>query len=255
MLRYQVENGTAVLTLDEPDRRNPLTTDTMAALADAVGAARDDAAVRVIIVTGAGDQAFCAGGDLSGGFVESPLPSHESRRALADLFRAMRQCGKPIIARVNGHALAGGFGLAIACDIVISVENATFGATEVKVGLWPMMIGALLQRTVPQKAALDLMMTGRRISAHRAMELGAVSRVVPAHELDGAVDEAVAELTAISPAVLAMGKHAFYATEDMSLDVALDHLHNGLTAVAMTEDATEGISAFMEKRDPEWNGR
>jgi enoyl-CoA hydratase/carnithine racemase len=255
MLRYEVAGPRATLTIDEPEKRNPLTTMTMAALLDAVNNAAADPDVRVIVITGAGDRAFSAGGDLSGGFLDSPLQSHGERGALADLFRSLRRCGKPTIARVNGHALAGGFGLAAACDIVVAVDTATFGTPEIGVGLWPMMITAVLQRLVPQKAALELMMTGRRIDAAEAQRLGVVSRVVAADELDATVDAIVDALVASSPAQLRLGKHAFYAVEDMSFDEALDHLHTGLTAVGMTEDAAEGIAAFLAKRAPEWKGR
>ena len=255
MLRYQCHDQVAVVTIDDPDRRNPMTLETMAEMAGHVTAAAADPGVRVIVITGAGDRAFSAGGDLSGGFVDSPLADHDARGALANLFRAIRTCGKPVIARVNGHAVAGGFGLAAACDIVIAVEDATFGAPEVRVGLWPMMITAILRRVMPARAAFDLMATGRRIDAAEALRLGVVSRVVTREKLDAAVDEAVARLIEVSPAVLAMGKDAFYATEDMPLDMALDYLHTGLTAVAMTEDAVEGVSAFLEKRTPEWRGR
>lgn len=227
----------------------------MQALTESVRAAKTDDDVRVIVITGAGDKAFSAGGDLAGGFVDTPIATHGDRGALADLLRAMRRCGKPTVARVNGHALAGGFGLAAACDIVIAVDTATFGTPEVKVGLWPMMITAVLQRVMPQKAVLDLMLTGRRITADEAHKLGAVSRVMPAAELDAAVDETVASLIAASPAIVAMGKSAFYAVEDMGFDAALDHLNIGLTAIATTEDAAEGVAAFIEKRDPDWRGR
>jgi enoyl-CoA hydratase/carnithine racemase len=244
-----------ILTIDDPERRNPMSLETMAELSRRIGEAGADDSIRVIIVTGAGKRAFSAGGDLSGGFVDEPLTDHVARGALADLFRAIRRCGKPVIARVNGHALAGGLGVAAACDIVIAVEDATFGAPEVRVGLWPMMITAVLQRSMPRRAAFELMATGRRINADEAMRLGLVSRVVTRDRLDDVVDETVASLISASPAVLAMGKDAFYAAEDMSLDAALDYLHTGLTAVAMTDDAVEGIGAFLEKRPPEWRGR
>jgi enoyl-CoA hydratase/carnithine racemase len=245
----------AILTIDDPERRNPLSLDTMAELSRRIAEAAADPAVRVIVITGAGEKAFSAGGDLGGGFVDAPLTDHVARGALADLFRAIRRCGKPVIARVNGHALAGGFGVAAACDIVIAVEDATFGAPEIKVGLWPMMVTAVLQRSMSSRAAFELMATGRRIDAAEAVRLGVVSRVVARDQLDDAVDETVARLVAVSPALLAMGKDAFYAVEDMSIDAALDYLHAGLTAVAMTDDAAEGISAFLEKRSPQWRGR
>ncbi len=255
MLRYDHDGPRVTLTIDEPEKRNPLTNDTMAALREGVARASADPTVRVIVITGSGDRAFSAGGDLSGGFVDDPLTSHAERGAFADLFRALRRCHKPVVARVNGHALAGGFGLAAACDIVIAVETATFGTPEVNVGLWPMMITAVLQRLMPHKVAFELMATGRRIDAHEAARLGVVSRVVPPGELDDAVDATVEALVAKSPAVLSLGKDAFYAVEDMTLDEALDHLHVGLTAVALTEDAAEGVAAFIEKRPPEWKGR
>ncbi len=255
MLRIEKVGPQAVLTIDDPERRNPMSLETMAALVDAVNSAAADDEIRVIIITGAGDKAFSAGGDLSGRFVDAPLADHDARGELANLFRALRRCGKPVIARVNGHAIAGGFGLAAACDIVIAVEEATFGTPEISVGLWPMMISAVLQRLVPRRVALDLMLTGRRISADEALRIGIVSRVVPAEQLDGAVDETVDRLLAVSPAILALGKDAFYAIEDMPLDAALDHLHTGLTAVAATEDAAEGVASFVEKRTPEWRGR
>jgi enoyl-CoA hydratase len=255
MLRYETVGPRAVLTIDDPVRRNPMSTAVMTGLLNGVRTASDDDAVRVIIITGAGDKAFSAGGDLASGFIESPLGGHADRGALAELLRSMRRCGKPVIARVNGHALAGGFGLAAACDIVIAVDHATFGAPEVKVGLWPMMISAVLLRLVPQRVAFDLMTTGRRIDAHEAQRIGIVSRVVAADQLDEALDETVDALVAASPAMLALGKRAFYAVEDMPFDAALDHLQIGLTAVALTEDAQEGVQAFLERRDPVWKGR
>ena len=255
MLHYDAEGGRATITIDDPERMNPLANETMVELVAAVHRATRDSEVRVVVITGAGDRAFSAGGDLSGGFVDSPIVDHAARGALADLFRALRRCGKPTVARVNGHALGGGFGLAAACDITIAVDTATLGTPEIDVGLWPMMISAVLMPLVSRKALLEMMLTGRRIRADEAEELGIVNRVVPAAGLDAAVDEVVDALLAQSPAALALGKEAFYAIADLDFDTALDHLHNGLTAIAMTEDAVEGVTAFVEKRTPLWHGR
>jgi len=249
---YQVSDGRATITIDDPERRNPMSVETMGGLLARTEEAMADPEVRVLVYTGAGDQAFCAGGDLSGSFVDDPIGLHEGRGDIARLFRLMMRGGKPTVARVNGHALAGGFGLAVACDITICVEDAKLGTTEVKVGLWPMMISAVLSRMVPRKAALEMMLTGRIITPDEAFRLGAVSRVVPRDRLDDVVDEVVEALLGLSPTTLMMGKDSFNAMADSSLDVAFDRLQGGLTEVAMTEDAREGVSAFLEKREPTW---
>lgn len=255
MIDYQVSNRRATITIDDPERRNPMSTDTMGELLDATRRALADDEARVLVYTGAGDKAFSAGGDLSAGFVDDPIGLHRSRGALADLFRQMSRGGKPTVARVNGHALAGGFGLAVACDVVVCVEDAKLGAPEINVGLWPMMISAVLLRSMPRKAVLDLMMTGRTITAEEAQRLGAVSRVVTREELDAAVDEVVEALASKSPAVLELGRDTFNAMAELGFDAALDRLQAGLTAVSLTDDAKEGVTAFLEKRPPTWANR
>lgn len=254
-VRYEKSGGRANITIDDPERRNPMSTETMTGLLEATRQAVDDPDVRVLVYTGAGDEAFSAGGDLSGSFVDDPVGLHRARGALADLFRLMYRGGKPTVARVNGHAIAGGLGLAAACDITICVEGAKLGTTEIKVGLWPMMISAVLVRAMPRKAALELMLTGRLITPEEARRLGLVSRVVAAGELDDAIDEVVEALLALSPAAVMIGRDSFYGTADADFDTALDRLQTGLTEIAMTEDAAEGIAAFLEKRTPEWEGR
>ncbi|MEX1093788.1 MAG: enoyl-CoA hydratase-related protein [Acidimicrobiia bacterium] len=254
MIQYRSSGGRATITIDDPERHNPMSTAVMRGLLEATRQAVEDDEVRVIVYTGEGDRAFSAGGDLSGGFVDDALGRHRERGALADLFRLMERGGKPTVARVNGHALAGGFGLAVACDITICVESAKLGTTEVSVGLWPMMISAVLARSVPRKAALDLMLTGRVIDAHEAQRIGAVSRVVSAAELDGAVDEVVDRLLSASPASYLIGKDSFAGIYELGLDAALDRLQGGLTEIALTADAAEGIDAFLNKRDPDWSG-
>ncbi len=241
------------LTIDDPERRNPLTNDLVAALSEAIRTVADD--VRVIIITGSGPKAFCAGGDLAGGFFDNPIETHSERAGLAGLFRAIRDCPQPVVARVNGHALAGGFGLMLACDIAIAADHARFGMPEINVGLWPMMISALVQRALPEKVAIELMMTGRQITATEALAIGAVSRVVTTAELDAVVAELVNSLVAKSSAILALGKQSFYTASDLGFDAALDLLATGLTVVAMTEDAREGTTAFIEKRPPNFVGR
>lgn len=255
MIRYEVAAGRATITIDDPERRNPLSTETMGALVDSTRRALADEDARVLVYTGAGESAFSAGGDLSSGFVDDPLGLHRSRGAMADLFRLMARGGKPTVARVNGHALAGGFGLAVACDLVVCVADAKLGTPEIGVGLWPMMISAVLLRSMPPKSVLDLMMTGRIIDAEEAFRLGAVTRVVERDQLDRAVDEVVRSLMSRSTAVLELGRDSFYAVAEMSFDAALDRLQAGLTAVALTDDSREGVTAFIEKRPPVWTGQ
>jgi enoyl-CoA hydratase/carnithine racemase len=253
-VRYDLESGCATITIDEPSRRNPLSVQTMQGLLESTREAVDAVDVRVLVYTGAGDNAFSAGGDLAGSFVDDALGLHRARGAMAELLRLMWRGGKPTVARVNGDALAGGFGLAAACDITVCVEDARLGTPEVNVGLWPMMISAVLARVMPRKAALELMLTGRIITPDEAQRLGAVSRVVPRAGLDEAVDEIVAALLARSATASMLGKDAFNAMADADLDTALDRLQGGLTELALTEDAAEGVRSFLEKRPPRWTG-
>ncbi|CAN5573738.1 enoyl-CoA hydratase/isomerase family protein [soil metagenome] len=255
-LRYDVADHVARITIDRPERRNALSWTVMTELRGALAAARADDGVRVVVLTGAGDKAFCAGADLSGmsaGAGHAEL--HEARGELARLFRDLWELGKPTVARVRGYALAGGFGLCLACDLVVAADDARFGTPEIDVGLWPHMITVPLVRSMPPKVALELMMTGRRVDAAEAQRIGFVTRVVPVAELDTAVDELTATLTAKSPAVLKLGRDAFYAVWDASAEEALRVLHPMLTVTTGTDDAAEGIAAFTEKRAPQWKGR
>ena len=253
---YAVESGVACVTINRPDRRNAMSYGVMQGLRDAVASAKADDAVRVVVLTGAGDRAFCAGADL-GGIAENAgaAAAHDGRGLLASLFRELWALGKPTIARVRGYALAGGFGLALACDFVVAADDAQFGTPEVNVGLWPYMITVPLLRSMPAKKVLELQMTGRRVDAAEAERIGFVTRVVPVDELDGAVDELAGSLASKSPLVLRWGRDAFYRVLEMDGDDALDYLQGMLTVHTQSEDAAEGVAAFAEKRTPEWKGR
>lgn len=255
MIDYLVDDRVATITINDPERRNPLSNDVMRLLRGSIVKAGDDPSVSVVVLTGAGDRAFSAGGDLSSGFVDSPLPGHASRGELSDLFRSMASLPKPIVGRINGAALGGGFGVAAACDITIVVGDAKLGTPEMGLGLWPMMISAVLFPLVPRKKLLYMMMTGEVISGETAEELGIATISVPRDDLDRVVSETVAKLTSMPSGAMALGKRAFYATASMDPDTALDNLHIGLTAVSFTDDAKEGVSAFLERRDPQWSGR
>ncbi len=250
------EGHVARLVINRPERRNALSWEVVGLLRDRLAELRADRDVRVVVLTGAGDRAFCAGADL-GGMAEGAgyLDLHDARGELAELFRDLWSLGKPTVARVRGYALAGGFGLALACDLVVAADDAQFGTPEIDVGLWPYMITVPLVRSMPPKVALELMMTGRRVGADEAARLGFVTRVVPVDELDAAVDELAGSLAAKSPAIMRLGRDAFYAVWDQAADDALRTLHPLLTITTATEDAAEGIAAFLEKRPARWRGR
>lgn len=252
---YQSRGGTATLTINRPERRNSMTQAVVEELRAALARARDDAGVRVVVLTGAGEKAFCSGVDLSGGADGGFLGDHAGRGELPALFTDLWSLGKPTIARVRGFALAGGFGLALACDFVIASDDSQFGAPEVNVGLWPYVITVPLVRSMPPKRALELMMTGRRVDAAEALSIGFLNRVVPAEDLDWAVSELAARLAAASPIVMKMGRDSFYSVMDLPADAALRHLHAQLSLTTLTEDAREGMAAFNEKRRPVWKGR
>lgn len=256
-VRRDREGAVLTLTIDRPDARNALNGEVLEGLVDGLHAARADDAVRVVVLTGAGDRAFCAGADLAGSLQGEggAVERHEGLGMLRTLFDAVEELDKPLVGRVNGHALAGGFGVALACDLLVAVEDATFGTPEVKVGMWPFVISALIVEHVGPKRALDLMMTGRRMGAAEAMAWGFVNRVVPRDELDGAVDELAGQLIAAAPMALKLGRRAFHETREMAPHAAMAYLHGMLDLIVRTDDVTEGITAFFEKRDPEWSGR
>jgi enoyl-CoA hydratase/carnithine racemase len=174
---------------------------------------------------------------------------------LVELLTAMHELGKPIIAMVNGPALAGGLGLMVACDLVVASETAQFGTTEIAVGLWPMMITAEIMRSVGRKKTLEMMLTGRKMDAAEALECGLVNKVVPPESLEQATLALAAEIADRSPAVIALGLHAFYRSQDMEFEPQLRYLQAELGRVLALEDAAEGIAAFLGKRKPVWKGR
>lgn len=251
---YGVFDGVARVMLNRPERRNALSFDGMGRLAGLLERARRDPDARVIVLEGAGEAAFCAGMDLNSVTDESTgiTALHETREALALVFERLWNLGKPTIAKVQGFALAGGFGLACACDLVIASEVARFGAPEINVGLWPHLITVPLIRAMPARAVLELMMTGRTIGADEGLRLGFVSRVVAPDRLEAAVTEVAAVLASKSMAALRLGRDGFYATWDMHAADAFAHLRAMLSITSETDDAKEGITAFLEKRPAVW---
>ena len=253
---YEAAGGVARITIDRPDRRNAINPEVVRGIAAGLADAESDVSVRAVVLTGSGDKAFCAGGDLGGmSEADGKVGEHFMRAEVGELFNKMRGSSLPIVARVNGHALAGGFGLMLACDLVIAADDAQIGTPEVNIGLWPFMISAIIQRDVPRKVALEMMLTGRRMPVSEGERWGFVNTVVSRAELDGAVDELTSDLVSKSPLIVGLGKRSFYRAEDMDTEGALSYLAGMLTVCLSSEDTIEGVTAFIQKRAPKWKGR
>lgn len=251
---YEARDGVARLTLNRPERRNPLGPSTIGALMTLLECAKADAAVRVVVITGAG-KVFSAGGDLAAMGRAGETGGAGIAGTLPDLFVAMSKLGKPTVARVNGHALAGGCGLVAACDLAIASDEAQLGTPEINVGLWPMMIMSTIFRCVGRKQGLELVTTGKRVSAAEAARLGLINRAVPSAQLDAEVDALCASLAQKSPKVMELGLLGYHATADLPFEEQLAELQRRFLDILALEDAREGLAAFLEKRAPVWKGR
>jgi enoyl-CoA hydratase/carnithine racemase len=250
------ENGVATIALDDPETRNALSDELLDELLDALRAARDDDAVRVVVLATTHEKVFSAGGNLAGFGADAPASvKWDGTGKFVDVFEAIGTLGKPTIVAASGHVLAGSLGIALACDLIIAKEGVGFGTPEINVGLFPFMIMALIYRNVPRKKATEMMLLGERLTTEEAREAGIVNRIVPAEEFDAAVAEWAEALASKSPLVMKLGKDAIWRQLDMPLMQALDYLRSQLTIELSTEDAVEGVMAFFEKRDPEWKGR
>jgi enoyl-CoA hydratase len=256
VVKYEVAEGIATVTLNNPEKRNMLSGQMLAELVDAMKTARDSEDVRAVVLTGAGEKVFCAGADLGGFAADAPLVAkHFATDLFLEYFRLMPRLGKPSLCAANGHVLAGGMGLALSCDLLIAKEGATFGTPEINVGAFPYMIMAIIYRNVPRKKVNEMMLLGERLSAEQAVEYGLANRVVSAGEFDEAVSEWATKLASKSPVLMRLGHDAMYRQQDMAVDDALEYLRSQLSLTFSTEDIVEGVSAFFEKRDPQWKGR
>ncbi len=254
-LIYQVEEHVARFTINRDAQRNAISREALDLFFEYLDRAEQDHNVRVVLVTGAGDRAFCAGADLGAGIGQSGEEGTEAFRRYAGLLKRLAGFPKPTVARVNGSCMAGGMGFMLACDIVIAVNTAKFGTPEVNVGLFPMMIGALIFRNVTRKKAMEMVLLGQRFEAGEAVEMGLITRAVDPEALDDEVNQVLEALQSKSPIGTKIGKEAFYAMGDMPFEEALDYLSGKLAEVVSTEDAVEGITAFMEKRKPQFKGK
>ena len=255
-ITYAVADGVATITLDDPETRNALSDELLSELLSALRAAKADANVRVVVLASSHEKVFSAGGNLGGFAADVPVAhKYVGVSNFIDVFRELGELGKPSIVAASGHVLAGSLGIALACDLIIAREGAGFGTPEINVGLFPFMIMALIYRNVPRKKTNEMLLLGERLTAAEAREAGIVNRVVPAEEFDDAVADWARKLASKSPLVMKLGKDAMWRQMDMPLADALDYLRSQLTIELSTEDAIEGVTAFFEKREPEWKGR
>lgn len=241
------------ITLNRPEKRNAINNDVLALVSEGMSAAVADPEVRAIVLTGAGDKAFCAGGDLApnGGF---QFDFAQPRTAYGDLLRQAHQCPLPIIAALNGHCLAGGMGFLAMADIAVSVDTAKFGLPEVKVGLFPMQVMSLLLRIAPARMIREWSLTGELFDAATAREAGLVNHIVPAGGLEDKVSSLVEALAARSPSATRRGKYALRVLDGMSFDQAIAFAEGQLGLMTLTGDAQEGLASFNEKRAPQFRG-
>jgi len=256
-VRYEVrDDGVATIALDAPETRNALSSELLGDVIAAFTSARDDERVRCVVLTSTHDKVFSAGGNLDQFAAEVPIVhKHFGTERFPELFTLIMQLGKPTICAANGHVLAGALGVALACDLIVAKDTATFGTPEINVGVFPFMIMALIYRNVPRKKANELLLLGERISAQEAQTIGIVNRVVADAEFDAVVDDWAVRLAAKSPVLMKLGKDAMYRQMDMAFSDALDYLRSQLSLAFTTEDIQEGVRAFFEKRDPHWTGR
>lgn len=256
-LRYEVAGtGVATIALDQPESRNALSDELLDDLIAALEAARDDVGVRCVVLTSTHERIFSAGANLGGFAGDTTLvEKHLGTARFPRLFRLIGELGKPTICAANGHVLAGALGIALACDLILAREGARFGTPEINVGVFPFMIMALIYRNVPRKKTNELLLLGEQISAAEAERIGIVNRVFPPEEFDAGVREWAEKLARKSPLLMKLGKDAMYRQQDMALEDAIAFLRSQLTLAFSTEDIQEGVRAFFEKREPEWQGR
>jgi len=254
-LLYEVKDNIAYFIINREEKRNALNANIMNSFIDYFDKAEKDNEIRVVCITGAGDKAFCSGADLASGS-SSPLDKGvDGPNTFVTLMKKMSKFPKPIVGKINGFCLAGGTGLMLSCDIVVAHEEVKFGTPEVNVGLFPMMIGVLILRDVRRKKAMQMVLSGEKLSAAEAERIGLISEVVSKEKFEGRVNEILKNLAKRSPIGIKLGKEAFNNISTMNFEDSLKHLGEALVKVTTTDDAKEGITAFFEKREPKFTGK
>jgi methylglutaconyl-CoA hydratase len=243
------------ITINRPDKRNALNGEVIGGIARGYREAHDDDDVRVIVVTGAGDKAFCAGADLKNSAAAFAMDFSRPNADFADLLRLSQNATKPAIARIGGVCMAGGMGLLCMTDMAVAADHAIFGLPEVKIGLFPMQVLSLLQSMVPPRIVKEWALTGEPFDAKAAQAAGLLNHVVPAAELDAKVEWLIGRIVDKSPTAVRRGKYAMRAIASMSFDQSIAYTESQIALLAMTEDAKEGLKAFAEKRKPVWPGK
>lgn len=243
-------------TIDRADQRNALNDNVLDGL-EAVLDAADDSDVRVVVIRGAGET-FCAGGDIksmAGAIGQGSQAYRDGFKGMADLIEKAVDTSALTVAAVEGYCLAGGMGLAAACDVIVSTDEATFGTPEVEIGLFPAQALVPIMRTVNEKQALKLLFTGERIDAQTAYDIGFLTDVFEKSAFDDELDALVDDLTTPSPAMIEMGKESFYNQREMGFHEALSYMREIIALLAMSDDTEEGINAFLTGSEPDWKGR
>ena len=254
-LLYEVKENIGTITINREANRNSISSEAVTLFLEALETAEKDDNVRVVCVSGAGEKVFCSGADLGGGIGNASGQENPAFKNYARLITRLAKFSKPTLAKINGHCMAGGTGFMLACDIVIAKDDVKFGTPEVNVGLFPMMIGALIFRNVLRKKAMEMILLGEKLTAKEALDMGLITRAVPKEQLESEVDKVLKNIASKSPIGLRIGKEAFQGIETMDLEASVNFLSEKLIEVASTKDAVEGITAFLEKRRPEFTGK
>lgn len=253
---YGKDNGLATITINRPARRNSLTEQVVNMIRSSLARANHDPEIRAIVFTGEGNTVFCAGGDLGREAAESGhIARYDANKQLAELFTDIKNLSKPLIAKVNGHALGAGFAILLACDMVVAANDVRLGCPELKVGLFPMFTMVHLTRHLGPKQALEMMITAQQINAVEAERMGLINYAVSREELDSKTSELVEKIKDFSPIAIRLGRETFNATNEMDFSQALELALSNLSLNLSTEDAKEGTKAFLKKRKPVWSGK